>query len=539
MKLVAAIVFFVLVGLGGNAGAQKAQKPNIILILADDMGYSDIGCYGSEIKTPNLDQLATEGVRFCSMYNNARCCPSRAALLSGLYPHQAGVGEMTDTDLPIPEYQGFFNNQTVTIADVLGSAGYNTYMSGKWHVGEEPGHRPTDHGFEHCFAFLNGASSYFDFKPYRNELWPPGNKLTVVRNNQEIKPEANSFYATDLYTDEAIRFINRDQKDKPFFLYLAYTAPHWPLHALPEDIQKYEGVYEAGWDVIRQNRYQHLQEIGLIDTQTKLSEKNNPNRNWKDLSPEEKAYEGRVMQVYAAMIDRMDQNIGRLMEQLKRNNQLENTVILFLSDNGGCAAGKVNAGKYGNPRFEADALPGMPESFVGYGKNWANVSNTPFREFKSDIHEGGISTPFIAWYPAHFPAGKINHSISHIVDVMPTLAELAGTKYPKEFKGKKIKPAQGKSLVSVIKLQSVIPERALYFEHLGKCGVIEGSWKIVRFRDEPWELYNLKSDRSEILNLTTEFPDKLNDLIGKYNRWVQENKVLPREEVEKAMIYQF
>ncbi len=534
------VVIFCLCFLGGcTTKNNQKQKPNIILILADDMGFSDIGCYGSEIKTPNLDRIATEGVKFSSMYNNARCCPSRAALLTGLYPHQAGVGEMTDTDLQIPEYQGFFNGQTVTLADVLRNAGYNTYMSGKWHVGEEPGHRPLDHGFDQCFAFLNGASSYFDFEPYRSELWPPGNKLIVVQNQNEIVPESNTFYATDLYTDKALEFINQNQKNKPFFLYLAYTAPHWPLHALPEDIEKYKGVYDEGWDVIRSSRYKRLLESGLIDTLTSLSQKNYADRNWEELSFAERENETRLMQVYAAMVDRMDQNIGRLIQELEKSGQLNNTVILFLSDNGGCSAGLLNEGKYGNHRFKADALPGTPESFVGYGKNWANVSNTPFREFKTDLHEGGISTPFIAWYPGHFPAGEINHSVAHIVDVMPTLIELASTEYPTFFNGNKIKLKQGQSLVSAIVDKNIISERTLYFEHLGKCGVIEGDWKIVRNWKQSWELYNLTNDRSETNNLSENYPDKLSDLVKKYEVWAVENKVLPREEVLKAMIYQF
>lgn len=514
-------------------------QPNIIIILADDMGFSDIGCYGSEIKTPNLDRLAREGVRFSSMYNNARCCPSRAALLTGLYPHQAGVGEMTDTDLPIPEYQGFFNENCVTIADVLKEAGYSTFMSGKWHVGEDSEHWPLKHGFEQCFTLINGASSYFDFKPYRNKLWPPGNEITIIKNNNPVSLDDSTFYATDLYTDKAIEFINSCPNEKPFFLYLAYTAPHWPLHALPEDIRKYEGKYDVGWDAIRIKRYERLLSLGLIDPKTELSEKNFSDRDWNFLNSMDKEYEANLMAVYAAMIDRMDQNIGKLLKQLSRNEQLENTVILFLSDNGACSAGQLAAGKYANPRFNLNALPGTPESFTGYGHNWANVSNTPFRQFKSDIHQGGISTPFIAWYPGHFPKGSINHSVAHFVDILPTLAELAGALYPDEFHGKKIKPKQGESLVSAITDQTTLPERTLYFEHLGNCGLIESNWKIVRFRGKPWELYNLENDRTETNNLAIQYPLKLNDLVGKYEKWAKTNNVLPREEIEKQMRYHF
>lgn len=541
MKQIAGIVLlYVFLSFMGCKPAEKESKqPNIVLILADDMGFSDIGCYGSEINTPNLDRLANEGVRFSQMYNNTKCCPSRAALLTGLYPHQAGVGEMTDVDLPIPEYQGFLNDESVTIADVLGAAGYKTYLSGKWHLGEEPGQWPLDHGFDECFAFINGASSYFDFEPYQNQLWPPGNELKLVRNKELASVSDKKFYSTDLYTDEAISFIKNTQKEKPFFLYLAYTAPHWPLHALPEDIAKYEGKYNDGWDVIRQKRYENLKKLGLIDDSTKLSEKNKSDRDWDKLSDSEKEYESRLMEVYAAMIDRMDKNIGRLMDELKSSGKLDNTVILFLSDNGGCKAGMLAGTKYIHERFNPDALPGTPESFTGYGLNWANVSNTPFREFKSDIHEGGISSPFIIWYPGIFPAGKINHTISHIVDVLPTLAELAGTSYPETFQGRKIRPAEGKSLVKIARDKQNAAEQTYYFEHQGNCGLISGDWKIVRFRNKPWELYNLKYDRSETTDLAEKNQAKRNELVDKYDVWAAKNKVLPREEVEKQMIYKF
>lgn len=514
-------------------------RPNIIIILADDMGFSDIGCYGSEISTPNINKLAEQGVRFSQMYNNAKCCPSRAALMTGLYPHQAGVGEMTDTDLPIPEYQGFLNDESVTIADVLRASGYSTYLSGKWHLGEEYGHWPVDHGFNESFAFINGASSYFDFKPYRSELWPPGNELKVVRNSTQIFPEDNTFYTTDLYTNEAISFIRQHASEKPFFLYLAYNAPHWPLHALPEDIKKYDGKYSGGWEVIRHQRFENLKKMGLIDPNMQISEKNNTDRDWNNLSAEEKAYEERLMEVYAAMIDRMDQNIGRLIDELEASDQLKNTLILFLSDNGGCKAGRLAGGKYINKRFNPEALPGTPESFTGYGRNWANVSNTPFREYKSDIHEGGISSPFIVWYPKKFPGGKINPTVAHIVDIMPTVIELAETDYPDIFDGHQIKPFQGKSLVQFMTGAQDSENQTYYFEHLGNCGLIDGEWKIVRFRDKPWELYNLDVDRGETNNLAEKKPFLLNQLIAKYEAWAKKNNVLPREEVEKRMIYKF
>ncbi len=524
---------------GCTPSAKPPAKPNIILILADDMGYSDIGCFGAEIQTPHLDRLASEGVRLSSFYNNARCCPTRAALLTGLYPHQAGVGGMTDINASIPEYQGYFNNKTMTIADLLRDAGYSTYLSGKWHVGEDRAHWPLQHGFDQCFSLIQGAASYFDFLPYRNERWPPGNQITIVRNNTPLDLSDTTFYATDLYTDEAINLLEKHEEEKPFFLYLSYTAPHWPLHALPEDIAKYENTYQAGWEAIRKARYERLKKSGLIGTRTKLSKKNPADRHWNQLSDQEKQQEARLMTVYAAMVDRMDQNIGKLLQYLEKDGQLNHTVIFFLSDNGGSTAGSLTGGKYGHPRFSVEALPGTPESFTGYGKSWANVSNTPFRFFKADTYEGGIASLFIAWYPGHFSKNHISDAVSHIVDIMPTVAELAGTKYPDTFDGHALKPLEGKSLVAVLSGESSLPDRPLYFEHMGKGGVIEGNWKLVRFRNQPWELYNLKEDRSETHNLAEEFLEQLKTLQSKYEQWSVQNKVLPWKEVEQAIPYTF
>ena len=535
------IVSLLVVGLS-SCSAQSAQptdQPNIILILADDMGYSDIGCFGSEIRTPHLDRLAAEGVRLSSFYNNARCCPSRAALLTGRYPHQAGVGAMTDTDIPIPEYQGYFNEPTVTIADVLREAGYATYLSGKWHVGEEPEHWPLAHGFDRCFSLIQGAASYFDFRPYRNERWPPGNDLTVVRNNEPVDLGDTSFYATDLYTDEALRLLEEHNSEKPFFLYLSYTAPHWPLHALPEDIAKYGDAYQVGWEAIRQARYERLQALGLISETTKLSGKNPAERDWGKLSKEERQQETRLMAVYAAMVDRLDQNIGRLLDSLEAIGQLENTVIFFLSDNGGSTAGSLTGGKYAHPRFDPAAAPGTPASFTGYGKSWANVSNTPFRYFKTDTYEGGIASPFVAWYPKRFKENHIAEATTHIVDLMPTIAELTGTAYPDTLNDRVIQPTEGTSLVSVLSGEENLPDRPLYFEHMGNAGVIEENWKLVRSHNQDWELYNLAEDRSETNDLATEFPNQLNSLRRKYEQWAKKNQVLPWGVVEQAIPYAF
>ncbi len=518
---------------------KKSDQPNVILILADDMGYSDIGSFGAEIQTPNLDRLALEGVCLSSFYNSARCCPSRAALLTGLYPQQAGIGGMTDINVPIAEYQGYFNDQTITIADLLRQAGYSTYLSGKWHVGEEESHWPLQHGFDKCFSLIQGAASYFDFLPYRNEQWPPGNDLTVVRNNTPLDLKDSTFYATDLYTDEAINFLTEHKTEKPFFLYLSYTAPHWPLHALPEDITKYEDTYKAGWEAIRYARFERQKRLGLISHKTRLSEKNPIERNWESLTEKEKQTEARLMAVYAAMIDRLDQNIGRLLEHLEKKGHLKNTVIFFLSDNGASKASNLAGGKYGSSRFNNDGLAGTPESLTGYGKNWANVSNTPFRHFKADTYEGGTASPFIAWYPRLFKEKYVFDAATHVIDLMPTIAELAGAKYPKTFNGHVLISPEGESLVQILSGEERLSDRPLYFEHMGNCGLIEGQWKLVRFRDKDWELYNLKEDRSETNNLAEAFPDRVQSLQHQFEKWATKNKVLPWEDVEKVIPYDF
>ena len=515
------------------------NPPNIVLILADDMGYSDIGCFGAEIQTPHLNRLAAEGVRLSSFYNNARCCPSRAALLTGRYPHQVGVGAMTDIGVSIPEYQGYFNEETVTLADGLRQAGYATYLSGKWHVGEEADHWPLAHGFDHCFSLIQGAASYFDFRPYRNERWPPGNALTVVRDSIPVDLSDTSFYATDLYTDEALRMLSGHPGDQPFFLYLSYTAPHWPLHALPEDIRKYEDTYQVGWEAIRQKRYERLKTLGLISEQTPLSEKNPAERDWDALSEIEQQREARLMAVYAAMVDRLDQNIGRLLDYLEAQGQLENTAILFLSDNGGSTAGSLTGGKYGHPRFDPNALPGTPASFTGYGKSWANVSNTPFRFFKADIYEGGIASPFITWYPGHFKAGHSSDVPTHIVDLMPTIVALSKTNDSDTLNDSTIQSAEGVSLLPILSGEDDLATRPLYFEHMGNGGLIEDAWKLVRFRDQDWELYNRQEDRSETNNLAGVYPDRVDAMRRKYERWAEKNHVLPWEVVEQAIPYSF
>lgn len=506
----------------------QIQKPNIIIILADDMGYSDIGSFGSEIKTPNLDALAKGGLRMTQFYNASRCCPTRASLLTGLYPHQAGVGQMVD-NMGYPSYQGYLNKSSVTIAEALKSAGYRTLMAGKWHVGQKPEHWPRQRGFDRYFGLIDGASRYFDLQPYR-----PNQKLTIALDDDEYTP-GKGFYATDAYTDYALQFIgDRPAAKQPFFLYLAYTAPHWPLHALPTDIAKYRGKYLKGWDKLREDRYQRLIELGIIDRNTSLSPRDEKVPAWETLTEAEKAQWDEKMAVYAAMIDRMDQNIGRLRQHLVKTGQDKNTVILFLSDNGSSHE-SINGTGFSPETLVANELQASnPASFTAYGYPGANLSNTPFRMFKHWEYEGGINTSFIAYYPGHIKPNSISHQPAHIIDLMPTCLELAGASYPAFYKGNKITPAEGLSLVPIFKAKPRLGHSAIYFEHQGNRAVRQGNWKLVSsFPSNQWELYHIKTDRSEMENLSVKNPQKVKELARLYDDWASRSGVIDREILTK------
>lgn len=516
---------------------EEARKPNIIVILADDMGFSDIGSFGSEIRTPNLDELAENGMRMTQFYSAARCCPSRASLLTGLHPHQAGMGLMADQEITLPSYQGYIGENCVTIAQVLNQVGYDTYISGKWHVGDEEKNWPRQHGFDRCFSFIHGASSYFSNRSYRNSEWPwsSGELFTVLDDDIYEYPDSN-VYATDLYTDYALEFMNSSlEEDNPFFLYLAYTAPHWPLHALPEDIAKYEGFYDIGWDSLRTLRYARQQELGLFDKEYALSEVNPDVPDWDELSDQEQKEYSKKMAVYAAMIDRMDQNIGRVISKLEEEGDIENTFIMFMSDNGACRSGYI---PYLHEDFSRSAPIGTPRSFTAYGPGWANASNTPFRMFKADVHEGGIASPFIAYYPEMIGENQINHSPGHIIDVLPTCADLAGATYPEVFGGNEIQPLAGKSLVPVFKGETVGRENDICFEHSGNKAIIRDSLKmVIKRKKTDWELFNLKTDRTETNNLIKEVePEVLNSLFEGYYEWAVEVGAYPKDVVGNRTI---
>jgi len=491
--------------------ADKPARPNIVIIMADDMGFSDLGCYGSEIATPALDQLADKGLRFTQFYNTARCCPTRASLLTGMASHAAGVGHMVENKGK-PGYAGHLNNRCVTIAEVLGVAGYRTYMSGKWHVGEQRPHWPVDRGFQRSYSLVSGGSNYFRLDPGR----------TLARDDQRIEPEAN-WYITDAITDNAVGFLKEHKAGEPFFMYVAYTSPHWPLHAHADDIAKYRGKYKIGWDELRKRRHARQIELGIVDKSWPITPRDPQVPAWEDVKDQDDA--DLRMAVYAAQIDRMDQGIGKIVEQLTAMSALEDTLILCLADNGGCAE-IINRGKPGVPAGGAD-------SFLSYGVGWANASNTPFRMYKHWVHEGGVSSPLIAHWPAGLKRKGITQEPGHLVDLMATCVDLAGAEYPKTFKEREIAPLAGTSLKPVFDGQSRSPDHTIYWEHEGNRAVRRGNWKLVAKFKGPWELYDLAADRTEMNNLAKSQPEKVQQLTGLWNDWAARNNVLPWEEVNK------
>lgn len=515
----------------GLESAKPATRTNVLLILADDMGYSDIGCFGSEIKTPNLDKLAQNGVRFSQFYNAARCCPTRASLLTGLYQHQAGVGDMVN-DLGYPSYQGYLNTTSVTLGEVLKMNGYNTYMSGKWHVGNRPETLPRKRGFDRYFGLIDGAGSYFERIPYRPNQQAP----RLMLDDADYDPPKLGFYMTNAITDYALQFLEEEKsKKEPFFMYLAYTAPHWPLHALPEDIAKYRGKYMKGWDVLRKERFERMKKMGLLDASCQLSPRDANSPDWESLSPDDQKMWDLRMAVYAAMIDRLDQNIGRMVTQLEKMGELNNTLIIFLSDNGGCHEGTKNKGNF----IRTTGETGAPDSFDAYEFPWANVSNTPFRMHKHWVHEGGISTPFIAFYPEKIKGGKLVHQPGHITDLMTTFVDFAGGKYPETFNGNRITPMEGTSLKAAFSGKKLQRQRPVFWEHEGNRAMRDDDWKLVsqydykqkKFMD--WELYNLKSDRSELTDLSAQQAERKKRMIQEYETWADRVGVISKEKLDK------
>jgi arylsulfatase len=496
------------------AAQQRNRRPNIILMMADDLGFSDIGGYGGEIATPNLDGIAREGVRFTQFYNTARCCPTRASLLTGLYPHQAGIGHMVG-NRGYPPYQGYLNDNCVTIAEALRESGYRTAMAGKWHVGEERPHWPLDRGFERYFGLISGASNYFKLDPGRG----------MAIGNEPYTPPPEGFYITDAFTNNALKFIDEFGPGlDPYFLYLAYTAPHWPLHAPEEDTGKYEGKYMKGWDQLRKERHARMIEMGIVDKRWPLTPRDDSAPAWDTVA--DKKDRDRKMAVYAAQIERMDRNIGRVLRKVKELGQEDNTLIIFLADNGGCAE-EIDRGVKG-------ARAGTADSYISYGLPWANASNTPFRLYKHWVHEGGISTPFIARWPSVIKQrGSLTNQPAHLVDIMATCLHAAGAPYPKTYRGRTITPLEGKSLKPVFEGRERTPHEAIYWEHEGNRAVRQGRWKLVSKYPGDWELYDLEADRTEMNNVAASEPSRVKRMAAMYDAWAARAGVIPWSELQK------
>ncbi len=537
----------------------RADQPNIIIIMSDDMGYSDIGCYGSEINTPALDRLAANGLRFTQFYNTARCCPTRASLLTGLYPHQAGIGHMME-DRGVDGYRGDLNRSCMTIAEALRPAGYATYCVGKWHVTKatfpksksEKHNWPLQRGFDRYYGIINGASS----------LWDPnsltrGNDPITIKNDAEYQPD-EPYHFTDAVSDNAVAFINEHESEQPFFMYVAYTAAHWPMHARPRDIARYDGMYDDGYAIIRRRRLERMKEMGVIPSDTELSPLVG---DWNQV--EDKQWESACMEVYAAMVDQMDQGIGRIVDALQSRGDLENTLIMFLQDNGGCAepCGRKEKGprtvraeaptlppidddvqhyqgswpkqtRDGYPVRRGHVMPGPADTYIGYGRNWANVSNTPFREYKHYVHEGGIATPLVVHWPKGFTAkNELRNEPSHLIDLMATCMDVADANYPEIHNGQPITPLEGKSLMPVFQGEGIERE-LIFFEHEGNRAIRIGDWKIVTKGsagqdDVQWELFNIRNDRSELHDLAQGEPERLQQMVSVWNREARRVKAIP------------
>lgn len=532
---------------------KSPPRPNVLIILADDLGWSDTSAFGSEIQTPNIDALAHDGIKFTQFYNTARCCPSRACLLTGVYPHEAGVGHML-WPTGYPGYSTRMSRDAVTMAEVLKTAGYHTYMTGKWHLAERqpdpknPVGWPLDRGFEKFYGTLAGYGSYWDPATLCRQ-----NTYITPFNDPEYKP-AGTFYYTDAIADNAVQYLKQHHgasDKKPFFMYVAFTAAHWPLQAPEEAIAPYEGKYDAGYDAIRQQRIANLKKLGLMPPVTTPAPTTG---DWDAMK--DKRWEARRMEAYAGTISRMDQNVGKIVDQLRAEGDLDNTLVLFMQDNGACdetffmhdhqPPGNLRA--MGPDELQHRTLPpmqtrdgkavktgegvmaGSPDSFIGYGPAWANVSDTPFRLVKKFAHEGGISTPLIVHWPAGL-AGAHDKTVStpsHLIDLMPTVVQLAGAAYPAEYAGQKIQPMEGVSLVPLLTGSGEIHrEQPIFWEHEGNRAIREGDWKLVAIENQPWELYDISKDRGEMNNLVDKYPDRVKHMAAEWQAYAERAKVQP------------
>jgi arylsulfatase A-like enzyme len=527
LSLIAVALVWVMGVIASPANAQApAARPNVVVILADDLGYSDLGCYGSEIATPNIDRLAGEGVRFTQFYNQARCCPSRAALLTGRYPHQVGIGAMIDgyakwirDAANRPSYGDHLSTESPTLPELLRSAGYRTLMAGKWHLGYRPAEWPVKRGFDRSFALIPGAMNYWGIEIN-------GGPSPLVLNDQSWAPPQDGFFSTDVFTDRAMEFVDEAKgKGQPFFLYLAYNAPHWPLHAPAEDVAPYKGNYDAGWQAVRQQRLRRMVELGIVPPDTKMAPMDRGRQKpWNELTEAQRQEWALRMSIYAAQVTRMDRNIGRLLGRLDQLGVAENTLVLFVSDNGG-AAEDPHRGK-------PEAALGSRDSYWGYARPWASVSNTPWRNHKVTAYEGGVSTPAVVRWPAGVPAvarGKLVREPAHLLDVMPTVLGLAGARHA-EAEGRRL---EGEDILPMIQGRPGRAERMFCWEHEGNRAIRKGNWKLVTLAGAPggWELYDVAVDRNESTNLAAVRPEVVKELSAEYDRWAERCGVVPWAQV--------
>lgn len=521
----------------------QAKRPNILLIVADDLGYSDIGAFGGEISTPNLDQLAQGGLRMTNFYASPFCSPTRAMLMSGVDNHRAGFGSMAELLTPAqrskPGYEGYLNDSVVAFPGLLRDAGYHTYMAGKWHLGVKEEHSPGQRGFERSYALVQGGASHFDQTGIITDDPDKTPKALYRENGKAVDIPSQGFYSSEFFASKIISQIDSNKGDgKPFFAYLAFTAPHWPLQAPDEDIKKYEGKYDVGYDVIRAQRLARMKQLGIVPKDMQPFTGNSVWPTWQQLTPLQKAVESKRMAVYAAMVDAMDAQIGRVVDYLKRTGEYDNTLIFFMSDNGADGNSVLDeaADREWVLRHADNSLEntGRKGSFVEYGPGWAQVSSTPFHLYKAFAYEGGIAVPGIVVMPGHLRSGQTSVVPAHVTDVAPTILELAGVKKPgTRYQGRSVFPMTGASMLSFLNGESQVIHKGQFqegWELNGRKAMRKGDWKIA-YANKPWgsgqwELYNVAKDRSELHNVAEKHPQKVKELVAEYEKYKQENGVV-------------
>lgn len=515
--------------ISGELGSSKPQIPNIIYVVADDLGFSDLGCYGGEIESPVLDRLASNGIRLTQFYTTGRCCPSRASILTGQYPHKVGLGHMTTNDLGRPGYRGVVSSDAKTIPQLLKAASYRSFIAGKWHLGTDD---PTQHGFEEFYGTLVSAKRFFD----------PLHLIRLPEGRVPKQYAAGEFYATDAVTDHALEFLDKanETPTKPWFLYIAYNAPHFPLHAPKSDIAKYSERYHSGWDTLRSERLARMKAMGIVAPGTKLSPRSSyrnygetevgVNPAWNSLPSNRRLDLARRMAIYAAMVDRLDQQFGRVVSYLEQTQQIDNTLIVFTSDNGACFEWDPFGFdiKSSNQNIlhtgEMIETMGEPGTFHSVGSGWANASNTPWRLYKHFNHEGGISAPCIIHWPQQLSehAGQLKRQPAHLIDLLPTALDVAGIQTQDGLS------LPGQSLLTQLDgANDQLHSRTLFFEHQGNRAVRKGKWKLVALDDEPWELYDMSRDRIEGNDLSSSMPELVSTLSRAWDQWAAENQVTP------------